>query len=75
MRRNGSTRLAAIALVCLAASGSTSCCKTYAKATVEPCPKMSEALLLHVRDNMGLAEDFVADEMIPYCAGVDAINE
>ncbi len=75
MRRSVSTRLAGIAVVCLVGSGLSGCCKSYVQAQVEPCPPMSAELLMHILDGGDVADVYVADEIIPYCAGIKAVNE
>jgi hypothetical protein len=74
MRRNASTRLGAIAVVFLAAIALSSCCgKSVVPVEVEPCPVMTEAMLLEIGVSDSLAAVYVADEIIPYCAGIDAM--
>lgn len=75
MRRSDSTLLAGSLAVFLAASASTGCCKRYAKAEVDPCPGMTEAMLLEIGVSDTLAAAYIADEIIPYCEGIKAVNE
>ena len=76
MQRNASTKLGAIAVACLAAIGLSSCCgKSAVKPEIELCPKMTEEQLLVLRDGSGPVIDYVADEIIPYCAGIKAMGE
>lgn len=74
MRRSGSTRLAVTASLFLAASGLSGCYKSYVRAHVDRCPPMSVEIgeeLLTVTDSPSVI--YVADEIIPYCAGIDAL--
>ena len=80
MRRSDSTRLAATALVCLVASVSCSWWPKPVRAEVQPCPLASEEVLIQlmVLDAEGMFEElttWIADDLIPYCAGIDGINE
>lgn len=74
MRRSDSTRLSLIALACLAGSVSSGCFQTYVQAVTEPCPPMTEELLMYLLDADNLAADYVSDETIPYCEGLKAVN-
>lgn len=76
MRSSVSKKLAGIAAVCLVASGSYSCCKNYVPAEVPPCPKMNERMLMEmlVRSDSPTI-DYVADELIPYCKGIEAMRD
>ena len=80
MRRSVSTRLAGIALACLAAIALSSCCKSYVKASVEPCPLSNRRAMMQLimLDGEGKNEalvKWIADDIMPYCAGIDGINE
>ena len=75
MRPSGSTQLVAILLVCLAGSGSLSCYKRYVRAHVEACPPMSEAVVVEMTVVDSPLVTYVADEIIPYCKGIDAVLE
>ena len=82
MRRDGSMKLAVSLAVSLGALVSNGCCKRYVQIEVEPCPPMSEEMLEHlkvedldVRNPDDLADVYVADEIIPYCDGIEAIPD
>jgi hypothetical protein len=69
-------RLAGIVLACLVASGSSSCCgKSAQQIEVPLCPKMKEEMLEHLKTGDDPADVYVADEIIPYCKGIEAMNE
>lgn len=80
MLRSVSTRLATTAVAFLAASVFSGCCKSYVRATVEPCPPASHEVLVQVLQ-MDAAEKYeavvayVADDILPYCRGIEAILE
>lgn len=72
---NGSTKLVVIAAACLVSSGSLSCCKSYVQANVPACPLMTEAMVLEMMAVMDSPTvDYVADDLIPYCKGIDALR-
>ena len=76
MQRSDFTRGFGRVAACLVALVWSGCCKTYAKAEVEPCPPMSVEMILHLQgEELDVADVYVADEIIPYCAGIDALNE
>jgi hypothetical protein len=54
--------------------GSLSCCKSYVRAHVPRCPKISEVMIMEMMTVTGSPTvDYVADELIPYCVGIDAL--
>ena len=70
----GSTKHGVLVLAFLVLSGSLSCCKSYVQAHVPRCPLISEMMVMEmmtVTDSPTV--DYVADELIPYCAGIDAL--
>ena len=77
MRRNASTKLGAIAVAFLAASAFSGCCgKSVPKPEIPQCPKMSEAMLEEILTGDSATITYVADEIIPYCAGIkDLVGE
>ena len=71
----GSTRRVASLLAFLVLSGSLSCCKSYVRAHVPRCPKISEMMVMEMQTvTNSPTVDYVADELIPYCAGIDALR-
>lgn len=76
-----SKKPAARALIFLVASVLSGCCHELPNASVPPCPKPSREAILQL---MALDEDpekrnedlvhWAADEIIPYCNGVDAVD-
>ena len=76
MRRNASTKLGAIAVAFLGASVLNSCCARSApKPEIPLCPKTPEAVLLELLVIDSASTDYLADEIIPYCAGIKAMGE
>lgn len=75
MRRSGSTRLSLTVLACLAGSVSSGCFQTYVQAVTEPCPAMTEELLMYLLGADNPAADYVSDEAIPFCEGLKAVNK
>lgn len=80
MRRSASMRLAGTVAACLAGIVSITCCKSYVQAEIEPCPKATTLMLMDLDglNEEGLHEPvvaYLADEILPYCAGIGAVNE
>ncbi len=70
----GSIRLAVLVLAFLVLSGSLSCYKSYVRAHIPRCPLISEVMIMEmmtVTDSPTV--DYVADDLIPYCKGLDAL--
>ena len=70
-----STKHGVLLLAFLVLSGSLSCCKSYVRPHIPRCPKISEMMVMEmmtVTDSPTV--DYVADELIPYCQGIDAMR-
>ena len=75
MASSDSNRRVVTLLVCLVASVSFSCCKSYVRAHVPRCPQMNEAMAAEMLTQESATITYVADEIIPYCKGIEALRE
>ena len=80
MRRSVSTKLAGIASVFLVASGSSGCFTTYVQARSEECPPSTAKAMAQLLDLDAIGDNealvsWIADDVLPFCRGLMAINE